>query len=67
MCYVSEEVRTALKQLSATSKKPIQVLLCEAINALFEEHGIATRAEDKPLPRGGAAHIARRQIGKQQQ
>jgi hypothetical protein len=38
--HVTEDVRDALKQLSLHERMPVQVLLCQAINDLFEKHGI---------------------------
>jgi hypothetical protein len=57
---VTEDVRDALKQLSLKLKTPVQVLLCQAINGLLKEHRIDQRADEQILPRGGAAHVARR-------
>jgi hypothetical protein len=48
------------KQLALSLKTPVQVLLCRAINELLTKHGVAARADEVILPRGGAAHAARR-------
>jgi hypothetical protein len=58
--HVTEDVRDALKQLSLHQRMPVQVLLCQAINDLFEKHGIERLADETILPRGGAAQIAHR-------
>lgn len=58
--HVTEDVRDALKQLSLQQRTPVQVLLCQAINDLFQKHGIGRLADETILPRGGAAQAAQR-------
>lgn len=52
-------VRT-LKRLAAERDATHQVLLAEALNDLFEKHGLKRVADEKQRPRGGAASKARR-------
>jgi hypothetical protein len=52
-------VRT-LKRLAAERDVTHQVLLAEALNDLFEKHGLKRVADEQQRPRGGAASKARR-------
>lgn len=52
-------VRT-LKRLAAERDATHQVLLSEALNDLFEKHGLQRVADEQQRPRGGAASKARR-------
>ncbi len=49
-----------LKRLAADRDATHQVLLAEALNDLFEKHGLNRVADEEQRPRGGAASKARR-------
>lgn len=49
-----------LRRLAADRDATHQVLLAEALNDLFEKHGLERVADETQLPRGGAALKARR-------
>lgn len=55
-------IRT-LKRLAAERDATHQVLLAEALNDLFEKHGLKRVADENQRPRGGAASKARRTTG----
>jgi len=48
-----------LKRLAAERDATHQVLLAEALNDLFEKHGLTRVADEQQRPRGGAAQKAR--------
>lgn len=57
--YFEPEVARALRRLAMDRDTTQQALLAEALNDLFAKHGMARLADEKPLPRGGAAIKAR--------
>ncbi len=58
------DVKT-LKRLAAERDATHQVLIAEALNDLFEKHGLKRVADETQLPRGGAAIKARRFVDDQ--
>lgn len=58
--YFEPKVLKMLKRLAVERDATHQVLLAEALNDLFEKHGLERVADETQLPRGGAALKARR-------
>lgn len=58
--YFDSKVVRMLRRLAADRDATNQVLLAEALNDLFEKHGLERVADETQLPRGGAALKARR-------
>ncbi len=58
--YFDPIVVRTLRRLAAERDVTHQVLLAEALNDLFEKHGLKRVADEAQLPRGGAALKARR-------
>jgi hypothetical protein len=57
--YFDPAVPRALKRLALEQDTTMQTLLARAINDLLEKHGRGRPASEAPLPRGGAAQLAR--------
>ena len=57
------EVRLALMRLGVDRDATFQVLLAEALNLLFEKHGMPRCADETPRARGGAAHRRKQEDG----
>ena len=57
--YFDAPVARALKTLAVEQDTTVQSLLARAINDLLEKHGRGRLAGEEPLPRGGAAQLAR--------
>jgi hypothetical protein len=57
--YFDAAVARALKGLAVEQDTTVQALLARAINDLLERNGKGRPASEAPLPRGGAAQLAR--------
>ena len=57
--YFDAPVARTLKALAVDQDTTVQSLLACAINDLLEKHGRGRPASEEPLPRGGAAQLAR--------
>ncbi|BCH20071.1 ribbon-helix-helix domain-containing protein [Aminobacter sp. SS-2016] len=53
--HFDTEVVKALKRLALERDSTVQALLGEAINDFLSKNGLPRLANEKPLPRGGAA------------
>ncbi len=57
--YFDASVARVLKGLAVEQDTTVQGLLARAINDFLEKHGRGRPASEEPLPRGGAAQLAR--------